>query len=121
MKIVFFTDLVLFALYTSIRRNVSNAYSMCLRNYSNLYVSTWCHTSKESQVRNFVLYTYFSSLAFWRVLSEFVLKILIFRQDLRISPSRISAPDMTAISLTVQVGARFRREGVAVNQYSLCP
>lgn len=114
---------MLFALLcASVRRIVPNADSTYIRNVSNLYVSTRRHTHrKKVEVRNFVLFTYFSSLTFWLVLSEFVLKILIFRQDFWISPSRGLRTDKTAIFPTVQVGTRFRREGVVISQQSLCP
>jgi hypothetical protein len=85
---------------------------------------TYLHGVTHRKKVKYVILYYIHIFPLWLsgvFFQNFVLKILIFRQDLRISPSRISAPDMTAISLTVQVGARFRREGVALNQYSLCP
>jgi hypothetical protein len=64
---ILFTDLVLLALLcTSDRRIVPNADSTYIWNVSNLYVSTRRHIPKESQVHNFVLFTYFSSAVFWR-------------------------------------------------------
>jgi len=92
VKIAFFIDLMRFALlYTTVRRDVPNADRTYIRNVSNSNVSTRRHIPKESQVHNFVLFTYFFSAVFWHILPEFVLKRLIFRQYFWISPSRGSA------------------------------